>query len=371
MRVTAIEPSGNLYGSEFALLDVISATRTNVEWDVLLPHGSSLTRLLEDAGIRHREILDRDTHELSLPRKAPAYLRMRRHFSRQRPDLIYLNQAGMLRAVCAVSRGLRTPLVCQVQTLEDARLVAANPQYHERVTSFISNSRFIARECGVPAEKLSVFFQPVLGDSRPVSSPPRIGNGWRIGIVGRIAETKGHWVFLEAAKKLIDSGSRDVRFVVIGEGIDADTTARFRQAVSAAGMSEHVDLRGYRTDIMAELAALHIVSIPSLAEPLGRVLLDACVAGRPAILSESGGLGEFSRHFDIGRRVPAGDASALAAGWTSMMDDYANEHRRFVDAASSALSRLDPGSYGDVMGKLLTRARGFKPSAFEWLGSPA
>jgi glycosyltransferase involved in cell wall biosynthesis len=370
LKIVAIEPSGNLYGSEYCLLDVINGTRARgLRWDVLLPHGE-FEKLLLANRIPYHAILPRDAHTLPLLRKIPAYFRARSHITKSKLDVVYLNQAGMLRAVNAMLTGLNVPLICQVQTLEDAEFVAAHPADQERVTTFICNSRFIAGACGAPPEKVSVFYQPVMRSAPAAVVAARRGDTWRIGIVGRIAASKGHWIFLEAAKKLIESGARDVQFVVIGEGIDQKATREFHDAVKESGVSAHFDLRGYRTDIFEELARLHVVTIPSLAEPLGRVLLDASVARRPAIVSASGGLGEFSERFGLGRRVPPGDPASLAEGWKAMLEAYETEVAEFDEAAARTLARLNPKSYSDALSLLISKAAQFRPSRVEWLGDP-
>jgi glycosyltransferase involved in cell wall biosynthesis len=373
VKITAVEPSGNLYGSEYCLLDVITGTRSRgLKWDVVLPGGGGFDALLEKNKISRRTLLRRNSHELPLFRKLPGYLRLRQHIVSRRSDVVYLNQAGMLRAMNLILKGLHTPLVCQVQTLEDAQFVAAHPSEHAGVTTFICNSRFIASAAGIDPKKVSVFYQPVVGaPQQPAPPPPEQRDMWRVGIVGRIAASKGHWVFLEAAKQLVGGGMTDVQFVVVGEGIDARTTREFSEAVKASGVSAHFDLRGYRADIASELARLHAVVIPSLAEPLGRVLLDACVARRPVVVTSSGGLGEFSERFSLGVRVPPDDAAALAGGIRQLVRNYDSELAAFEAAAAATLARLDPKSYVDAMSLLLAKATQFRPSAVEWMGTGA
>jgi glycosyltransferase involved in cell wall biosynthesis len=368
LRVTAIEPSGNLYGSEYCLLDVIEGTsRRGLEWDVVLPKGGGFDALLEKKQIPATYLLPRDSHTVPRPRKLISYWRVRQHLASVKPSVIYVNQAGILRAVNAINRRFRVPIVCQVQTLEDARFIAAHPAEHERVSAFICNSHYTASHAGIAREKLCVLYQPVMM-AHVAAAPPPVRPPWRIGILGRIAVSKGHYVFLEAARQIIARGDRDIRFVVIGEGLTPDDTEAFRSAVEKAGVSSQFELRGYRTDLATELARLHVVAIPSIAEPLGRVLLDACVADRPAIVSDSGGLGEFSRHFDIGRRFRAEDPAALAKSIETAIDDYDNECVSFTSAARRMLGRLAPSSYVETMFTIIDNASRGQSTAVQWLG---
>jgi Glycosyltransferase len=371
LRITAIEPSGNLYGSEYCLLDVMQGTSSRgFEWDVVLPRGGGFDALLEKRGIRASYLLPRNSHTVPRPRKLMSYWRVRQHLARERPSVIYVNQAGILRGVNAITRGSRVPIVCQVQTLEDAVFIAAHPSEHKSVCAFICNSHFTASKAGIEKEKLCILYQPVMSESRTAAQPPT-APPWRVGILGRIAVSKGHYVFLDAAKKIVANANRDIRFVVIGEGITPADTEAFHSAVQEAEMSEHFELRGYRTDVAEELARLHIVVIPSISEPLGRVLLDASVAGRPAIVSDSGGLGEFSRHLDIGRRFKAEDPADLAKAIGASIDGYENELAGFESASREMLRRLSPESYVSTVSTIIENASRGETTAVEWLGDPA
>lgn len=371
MKVTALEPSGNLYGSEYCLLDVIEGTASQFDWEVVLPAGGGFDSLLARKGIAAVPLLRRDSHTLRLSRKLASYWSVRRHIARSRPDVVYINQAGMLRAANAMTKGLETELVCQIQTLEDAKFVAAQPGAQSRVRTFICNSVFLAAAAGVPREKLTVLYQPMMPRNRPrATEPPSSRSPWLVGILGRISRTKGHYLLLDAAKTLLARGRNDIRFVVIGEGITAAETQQFEQAVSNAGLSQMFDLRGYRVAAHDELATVHAMVIPSTAEPYGRVLLDAAATRRPAIVSDGGGLGELNRHFDIGRSFPAQSSDGLAAAIEETLAHYDDESARFTNAAERMLNRLDPDAYCRAVATVITNAAHGSSTSMEWLGEP-
>lgn len=372
MKVTAIEPSGNLYGSEYCLLDIIEGTSSHIRWDVVLPSGGGFDDLLTRKGIRNRPLLARDSHRQSMARKATSYLKLRQHLRHVHPDLIYLNQAGMLKAVSAIAQSLDLKIVCQIQTLEDAEHVKVLPAQQRHVSAFICNSSFIAKAAAVPPEKQCIFYQPKFGLLPRERAAPRYRNGrqWRVAILGRIAETKGHHVFLDAARILLAAGRQDVQFVVIGEGISPEISADFAERVDRSGLRGCFDLRGYRPDPHEQLAQVDVLAVPSIAEPLGRVLLDAAASGRPAIVSNSGGLGEFSREFDLGRRIPPSNPAELAKAIEVVLDCYENERRTFLAAADAMFKRLDPDSYLASITTVLQNSAADRPSAIEWRGRP-
>lgn len=371
MKVTAIEPSGNLYGSEQCLLDIIDGTSDAFDWDVVTPPGGGFDEVLNTRGVTTSTILLPSSHTRARLSKAAGYLSLRRHLIKRRPDVLYVNQAGMLRAVDVLARGTGAEVVCQVQTLEDARFIASQPRLHSRVRAFICNSRFIASAAKIPAAKLCVFYQPVMPVNmprRPAPPPPR--ERWRVAILGRIAESKGHYVFLESAARLVAAGRNDFQFVVIGAGITPEATADFVGALNEAGMSQHFEMRGFRPRAHEELEKVHIVVIPSLTEPLGRVLLDAAAVGRPAIVSDSGGLGEMSRHFGIGRRTAPGNAAEIADAISAVTKSYDDELMSFKQASENMFRRLDHTSYLAAVRTVIENAASGRSSSIEWLGDP-
>jgi glycosyltransferase involved in cell wall biosynthesis len=372
VRVTAIEPSGNLYGSEQALFDVIRGTRSRgFEWDVVVPENGKFEKLLAAAGIPVRAILPRDSHLISRWKKIGGYFRLAAHLAKHRPAVVYLNQAGMLRGVSAIANRLGIPIVCQIQTLEDAQFISATRTLRNAATSFICNSNFIAGAADLSPQRVSTFYQPIMNPGGQTNvEPPNIG-AWRVGILGRIAMSKGHYVFLDAARMLMDQGRSDILFVVIGEGLSDEDSQAYQNAVADKGISAAFEFRGFRRDVGLELSRLNALVIPSFAEPLGRVVLDACIARRPIILSDSGGLGEFSRALDIGIRVPAGDASALASSIVVLLDNYDAEYERFSKAAARTERTLTPDSYLDAIESVLSNAANRQPSSLEWFGAPS
>ena len=165
-----------------------------------------------------------------------------------------------------------------------------------------------------------------------------------IGILGRIAVSKGHYLLLDAAKQLLQQG-RAYRFVVIGAGLTQKDTDDFKSAVAAAGMQQHFEFRGYQTDIEGELKNVDLLAIPSIAEPLGRVLFDAAEFGVPVVVADSGGLGEVSRPFEIGRRFTANDSDALANTISESVDAFPAVANQFQTAAVDLFRRLPIAPY--------------------------
>lgn len=370
LRVSIVEPSGLLYGSELALLDILEClNRTRFAPEVILPHQSALSERLRAADIPFRELLFPMAHQTAKIRKAVTYLNLAQYWWRHRPDLIYVNQGGILRPVAAIAKWLNLPILCQVQTLADARWVSGLPAIHKQVSTFVCNSRFIRAEIKVPPARLSLLYQGY--------KPKGLSGKWReapqrplqIGLLGRICETKGHYLLVEVARRLKEASTSAYHFRFIGDAATVAERKRIQDLVTAKGLADLIEFRGYRTDIGAELASLDLLAIPSIGEALGRVFFEAAEARLPVLMSADGGLAELSANFGVGVLFKTGSASDFLAKLKEIHARYAAVAQRFSVAAESMLATLDLGAYVRVIEQLLAGAAARHTVALTWLGT--
>ncbi|QDV69516.1 2-deoxystreptamine glucosyltransferase [Rosistilla carotiformis] len=339
-----------------------------------MPAGQGFDRLLEQRGIDCEYRMPSRPAEWSRARKAWGYLRILGRIRTLRPDLIYVNQTGSLPAASVYSRVLRIPIVCQVQTLEDARWLSDRKHLQRSVQAFICNSQYIADQTRIEPAKKCVLYQgmPEARLQRAVENArqlreKRSASSFTIGILGRIAISKGHYLLLDAANHLLANGV-DCRFVVIGEGLTPADTQAYRDAVQRAGLADRFEFRGYQTDLEFELGRLDVLAIPSIAEPLGRVLFDAAEHAIPVVVADSGGLGEVAKRFSIGVCFHAEDAKSLATALMQTESDYDQIADRFRAAAVDMFRRLSNKSYIDAVERILQSASSQKSAAVTWIG---
>ena len=375
LKITVIEPSGLLYGSEYCLLDILDGLpRESFSFDIVMPRGGGFDQLLISRGMEIHDLLPRYLHRISRWGKAGVYWRLFRFLRKRRPDLIYLNQAGLLRAVSAIARLLRIPVVCQVQTLEDSRGISHQHGLQKPVRAFICNSEFIACQTQVPDIKKCTLYQGMSQSARDSDVPAKRDSDDRrsftVGILGRIALSKGHYLLLDAAA-LLCQRIPACRFVVIGAGLTSEDTNAFELAVERAGLTSRFEMRGYRSQLEEELSRVDVLAIPSLAEPLGRVLFDAANFGVPVVVSDAGGLGEVCRRFSIGVPFQSGDANALAISLEYVALNYSAVLESFRSASQKMQDSLSMKSYIGVIRRILERAALGDTTSMTWLGEPA
>jgi glycosyltransferase involved in cell wall biosynthesis len=129
------------------------------------------------------------------------------------------------------------------------------------------------------------------------------------GLVANIRGSKGHDVFLEAAREVLGAAP-EARFLIVGDGVGYDAV---RARVRALGLEAAVIMTGFRRDIPEVMAALDVLVLPSLrSEATSQVLPQALAVGTPVVASAVGGSPEIVRDGETGWLVPPGDAHALA-----------------------------------------------------------
>jgi len=138
--------------------------------------------------------------------------------------------------------------------------------------------------------------------------------------VGELRALKGVHVLIEALGKLAAAG-RSARAIIVGSGPDARALAALARARGADTLVRFQEPLPARDAF--RLGRLLVV--PSLAESLPYVVLEAAAAAVPLLATSVGGIPEIfgpqSR-----RLVPPGDASALAAALAQALDDPGAQH---------------------------------------------
>lgn len=135
----------------------------------------------------------------------------------------------------------------------------------------------------------------------------RSGTGLRLLFVGRLAPVKGLRVLLEALPDVLRDHP-DLQLTIVGDG---DDRAQLEEAAQALGGA--VRFTGYlsQEEVADALAEADAFVLPSFAEGLPVVLMEALAAGKPAIAPRVAGVAELIEDGQTGYLVHAGDATTL------------------------------------------------------------
>lgn len=103
---------------------------------------------------------------------------------------------------------------------------------------------------------------------------------------------------------------------------------------------EDVLVLGHRSDLPRLLVACDLVVLPSRAEGLPTVLIEAAAAGRPVVASRVGGVPEVVEDGTTGDLVAPGDPAGLAAAVAALLRDRARADRYGTAARRLAARRF-------------------------------
>lgn len=136
--------------------------------------------------------------------------------------------------------------------------------------------------------------------------------------LGRLVESKGIYVLLEAVAQLSDEFA-DLRLLCAGDG-DTDGVT---MAAKERGIAERVELLGWvdRECKQKLLSSSTISVLPSFAEGLPMSVLESMAAGLPVIATNVGGIPDVLKDRSEGIIVTPGDVSHLALSIRLLLDD--------------------------------------------------
>jgi len=170
---------------------------------------------------------------------------------------------------------------------------------------------------------------------------PRAAGPVRLLCVGRLTPAKGQLLLLQACAALHRQG---VPFALsfVGDGPDR---ARLEAAVRADGLQGSVRFAGSlnQPEVRAELSRADLFVLPSLAEGIPVVLMEAMASGVPCITSPVNGIPELIQHDRNGLLATPGDADALALQLKRAIEDAGLRQRLAVAGLSQVKDSFNLG----------------------------
>jgi glycosyltransferase involved in cell wall biosynthesis len=172
------------------------------------------------------------------------------------------------------------------------------------------------------------------------NSPDEPGGDRRLLCVGRLCEQKGQLLLLDAGRQLRDRGTK-FELVLAGDG---EMRAELESLITRYGLENVVRITGWITSdqVRDEILAARALVLPSFAEGLPVVLMEAMALKRPVISTFVAGIPELVVPGEHGWLVPAGETETLAAAMQACLDADPGTIARMGDAARArVLERHD------------------------------
>lgn len=129
--------------------------------------------------------------------------------------------------------------------------------------------------------------------------------------VGRLSEQKGHLLLVEAASRLAAEGLL-FKLVFVGDG---PLRPEIETLIARHGLQDHIEITGWasNTEVQQHILASRAMVLPSFAEGLPVVIMEALALERPVLSTYVAGIPELVEPGVCGWLVPPGSVEALTA----------------------------------------------------------
>jgi colanic acid/amylovoran biosynthesis glycosyltransferase len=195
----------------------------------------------------------------------------------------------------------------------------------------------------------------------PIPEAPRLVN------IGRIVEQKGQVMLIEAAARLRERG-HDFELAIVSDG---PMRGQIEGLIDRLGLGGRVRITGHLDDqgVFREVLAARALVLPSLAEGLPSVFLEAMALGRPVIGTAIAGHPELIEPGVSGWLVPAGSVEPLAEAMAEVLTaDPAELEPMGRAGAARVAAQHDPAAAIDEFAALLSSSTAPAPGG---PGSPS
>jgi glycosyltransferase involved in cell wall biosynthesis len=302
----------------------------------------------------------------------PAHRRLRRHWKRRRPDVLYVATEGPLGLTAlGAARRLGLPVSTGFHTRFDdyARhygfafltpIVGAYlRRFHNRADATIVPTAELADHLESSGFRNVRLLRRAV-DTRlfdPSRRDETLRSEWGLGErdlavihVGRVAPEKNLDLAV-AAFRAIQATHPSAKFVLVGDGPARRTLGKAHPDFVFAGMRHGLDLARH-------YASADLFVFPSLSETFGNVTLEALASGVPVVAYDYGAAREYLRETRAGAAVAPRDRDTFVTAAIATADEVVRSSGIRM-RARSAVEGLDPASvaasFADLLDGLATR----------------
>ncbi|NJP09142.1 MAG: glycosyltransferase family 4 protein [Leptolyngbyaceae cyanobacterium RU_5_1] len=133
----------------------------------------------------------------------------------------------------------------------------------------------------------------------------------RFVCVGRLSEQKGHLLLIEAASQLAAEGLQ-FKLVLVGDG---PLRSQIETLITHLNLENHIEITGWASneEVKRQMLAAQAMVMPSFAEGLPVVIMEALALARPVISTYIAGIPELVESDKCGWLVPSGSVEELVA----------------------------------------------------------
>ncbi len=176
-----------------------------------------------------------------------------------------------------------------------------------------------------------------------------------VGHFSRLSPWKGQHILIET----LTHCPENVTALLIGDALfgEQDYVQQLHAQVAELKLENRVKFLGFRDDVKSLMAACDLVTHTStVAEPFGRVIVEAMLCGTPVVATSAGGAKELVEAGKTGWLVAPGDVRELAAAINACIEQPEQSARMAKAAKAQATQRFDVVAINQQIAQLLRQA---------------
>ena len=149
-----------------------------------------------------------------------------------------------------------------------------------------------------------------------------------IGIVGRLAPIKNHYLFIDAALLLLKNDKTNIVFFIVGDGEKTNTVKKYlshQLKIVFGNLNDlhHFVFTSWYTEIEEVQNGLDIVVLTSSNEGTPLSIIEAQVCGKPVVVTNVGGVSDTVINNETGFVVENNNSAIIASKLKDLINDEA------------------------------------------------
>lgn len=256
-----------------------------------------------------------------------------------RPSLLHVVQSRMCDVGLAIAEHWRIPYILTIDEYipREARLRLSQKWCRRLVASSRELADDLESHLKIPGRWIETIHPgieaPEDSSTATIERPVTV-----IGTAGPLVPASGFPTFLNAARRILDTGV-DAEFVIAGQGADE---VDLRRRADRLKIADRVTFAGIPVVGLRYWSVLDIFCQTSLIPSVGRSLATALAYGVPSVASDIEGLRALITHQRNGLLFPPGDSVALAKAVMELQLDTGRARRLGREGRSRMIRDFHP-----------------------------
>lgn len=373
IKVLFVHPNNKLTGQEFSLIERMRALRKfDVRCELLLPEEGDFSRLVaeNDFPIHYCEM--NRLRKLNPFPYLKTLKRIHKIVADHKPNLIHCSGIYPNHFCLPVARFNNLPVIGQVTTdVYNEYDISSNfvKRMDLIITCSLAAKHHLEKMVEIDKDRILCVYDGISENNRDYSKDEigKLKAEFKVGdddkVVGQLSEIiprKGCEYFIEMAYKVKQFFPK-VKFFIVGKNHGDEYEKKLREQIRSLKLDNDVILTGFRKDYYAFLQMFDISVLASLAEGLGRVIVETQYMAKPVVATAVSGNVEAIEDGKTGLLVPPKDPEELAKKVSGLLNDPEKGRTMgacgFISAKNTFSLAKHAGALKEIYIKLLKEYR--------------